>query len=292
MLDIFMLMFMLAALWQLAAALRSERHVRWRLAAAGMALGLSLACKWSGASVALIPGTVLLALRIRQCGWRFLYASDAGPLRGVSLLEAAFWLGLLPLATYAATFAPAFFYADKPLTLARLVPFQLEMLDMQGIPKRPHPYRSVWYDWVLNNRSIWYLYDRSNGPLRAVMLIGNPLTMLLGLPALVWCGWTAWRRRNSARAAAVLFYGASMVMWVVAPKPVQFYFHYMLPSCFLLAALALALDDLWQRGHRWLPLGVLVAAGLVFAWFHPVLSAAQLHGGKAFPLYGWIPGWR
>jgi len=49
-----------------------------------------------------------------------------------------------------------------------------------------------------------------------------------------------------------VLYLASLGLWLVAGKNVQFYYHYFLPSCFLLAALALALAELWRS---WTALG-------------------------------------
>jgi len=157
----------------------------------------------------------------------------------------------------------------------------------------PHTYMSTWEQWALNTRGIWYLYEAVDGAQRGVLLIGNPLTMLLGLPALAWCllhgAWT----RNWAQLAVVIGYAASLGLWLIAPKPVQFYYHYFVPSCFLLAALALALSDLrragWGAGLAW---GTLAASAGVFAWFYPIISALPLEGPGSFVTWMWLEGWR
>ena len=166
------------------------------------------------------------------------------------------------------------------------------MLALQAQVVEPHTYQSAWYEWVLNWRSIWYLYEPVDGAQRGVLLIGNPLTMLLGLPALAWCAWAGIaRRRRDALAVAVL-YAASLGLWIVAGKPVQFYYHYLLPSCILMAALALALDALWQRGRRWPPLLALAGSAALFAFFWPILTAAALDGPDAFVRWTWLDSWR
>ncbi|HEU4651611.1 MAG TPA: phospholipid carrier-dependent glycosyltransferase, partial [Croceibacterium sp.] len=68
--------------------------------------------------------------------------------------------------------------------------------------------------------------------------------------------------------------------------------HYFLPSCFLMAGLALALDEVWQRGWRRAVLLVLLAATALFAYFWPILTAARLDGGRAFERYTWLNSWR
>ena len=53
---------------------------------------------------------------------------------------------------------------------------------------------------------------------------------------------------DAARLAASLGYALSLGLWLIAPKPVQFYYHYFAPSLFLLAALAEDIAELHARG--------------------------------------------
>ena len=155
-----------------------------------------------------------------------------------------------------------------------------------------HTYQSVWYEWALNWRAIWYLYEPIDGAQRGVLMIGNPLTMWLGLPAVVWCAWAGiWRRRWDA-LGTFLLYAATLGFCIVAAKPVQFYYHYLLPSVFLIACLALALDALWRRGWRWPPLLVVGASVALFWFFWPILTAAPLHGPQSFLTWTWLHSWR
>src|SRR5690606_35104381 len=60
MLDMVMAGFGMAALWQFASALeRPARKARWRLALAGIFLGLALGAKWSVVPVAALPGIAM-----------------------------------------------------------------------------------------------------------------------------------------------------------------------------------------------------------------------------------------
>jgi dolichyl-phosphate-mannose--protein O-mannosyl transferase len=294
MLDIFMVSFLMAALWMCAAAIREPAEARWRLAIAGVVLGLAIGTKWNAAPVAMMPGIGFFLARLISVGPRGLFTAKGAPVPTITLVEAAFWLGLVPLATYAATFLPVFFFDKNPLTLGTFIQYQQHMVELQQSTVKPHTYMSRWYYWVIDWRAIWYLYDDVDGAQRGVVLLGNPLTMLLGLPALVWCTFAGIARRNWAALGAASLYAVSLGMWIVAPKPVQFFYHYMLPSCFLIAALALALDDLWQRGgaRRLAAAAVLVGSCALFAWFYPIISAAPLGGPKAFEYWMWLKSWR
>ncbi len=292
MLDIFMASFVMVALWQCAGAVREPETARWRLAGAGLSLGLAMAAKWNAIPVAVLPGLAFLAVRARSAGWRLVTAYRSAPVPGMTLAEATLWFGLVPLAAYAASYWPNFLYAERAIEPGGLVDWHRHMLELQGQVVAPHTYMSVWYEWVGNWRAIWYLYEVADGAQRGVLLIGNPLTMVIGLPAMAWCGWAGLFRRRWDALAVFVLYAVSLGMWIVAPKPVQFYYHYFLPGCFLMAGLALALDELWRRRwHKTVVLVLTLTAGL-FAYFWPILTAAPLDDGQAFLRYAWLESWR
>jgi dolichyl-phosphate-mannose--protein O-mannosyl transferase len=80
---------------------------------------------------------------------------------------------------------------------------------------------------------------------------------------------------------------------MIAPKPVQFYYHYFVPHFFLLAALALVCSDLrrvsWGRGLAW---GIPAASAAVFALFYKILAAMPLEGPDSYVKWAWLAGWR
>jgi dolichyl-phosphate-mannose-protein mannosyltransferase len=297
MLDMVSAGLLMVGLWQFAAALGAQTKVaRLRLAGCGVALGLAMGAKWSGVPAIVMPGLAFLALRIRDTGWRIVGRKGAGPIPGVSLAEAFLWLGLLPLAVYWATFAPAMFYPGS----LRLDPWDFigqheTMIRLQDSVRKPHPYRSVWYQWIVDWRAIWYLYEPVDGAQRGIVLIGNPFSMLAGLPALVWCLWRGYVRREGYGIAFAILYLACLGVWIVNGKPIQFYYHYLVPGAFLMACLAFALDDIGQRRDRWrwIAPASLVAAFGMFGWFFPIISATKLAGGKqAFAKWMWLRSWR
>ncbi|MAM40345.1 MAG: phospholipid carrier-dependent glycosyltransferase [Erythrobacter sp.] len=290
MLDIFMVCALAVAFWQLAAAMREPETGRRRLIGAGIALGLAMGAKWNAAVLAAVPGLGFLILRWFAGRRRLLLSRRGMPVPGMTLLEAFVWLGLLPLAIYWLTFLPGYFFAVNPIE-GGIIQHHRLMLDLQTQVLRPHPYQSNWPDWVLNWRAIWYLYEPVDGAQRGVILIGNPLTMLLGLPALAWCAWQGLTRKAAAHGGVALLYAISLGFWIFAAKPVQFYYHYFLPSTFLLVALALALNDMRQAGLKWAANTVLAASLGVFAFYYVVLAAEPLSGPDSFRNWTWLQSW-
>jgi dolichyl-phosphate-mannose--protein O-mannosyl transferase len=297
MLDMVMVAALALAAWQFAAATARPEQSRWRLALTGVAIGLALGAKWNAIPLAMVPGIAFFIARA-TAGRRRLFLSRRGaPVPGVTLVEAFVWLGILPLAGYAATFIPGYWLAaplnPSPLAEHGLIGLHQEIFRLQSQLMTPHRYMSQWPQWVLNTRGIWYLYEEVDGAWRGVLLIGNPLTMLLGLPALVWCLIAGALRRDAARLAASLGYAASLGLWLVAPKPIQFYYHYFAPSLFLLAALALACSDLRRLPYgTWPAWGIPAASVAVFAFYFPIIAALPLSAGDDYLIWAWLKGWR
>lgn len=286
----------MVALWQFASVIREPgRRPRLRLAACGIAMGLSLGAKWSIAPAFVLPGLTFLALRLRETGWKLVGRKRAGPIAGVSLAEAVLWLALLPLAVYWLTYMPGFFWSNRPIDPMGFLAQHQYMLKLQDSVKRLHPYRSVWYQWIVNWRAIWYMYEFVDGSQRGILMVGNPFTMLAGLPALLWCVWAGVRQQRFDALAFVTLYVLTLALWIVNGKPIQFYYHYLLPAAFLMACLALALEALWRRGDKWrwiMPASLVAAAGM-FVYFYPILSAGELHHGKkSFAQWMWLDSWR
>jgi dolichyl-phosphate-mannose--protein O-mannosyl transferase len=297
MLDVFMAAFLAVAAWQFAGACAQPEKGRWRLALTGIALGLAMGSKWNAIPLAMLPGLAFFAARV-SAGRRRLFLSRRGaPVPGITLVEAFVWLGIVPLVAYALTFLPGYWLGEylrpSPLAEQGLIGFHGEILSLQRQVLSPHVYQSTWPQWVLNTRGIWYLYEVVDGAQRGVLLIGNPLTALLGLPALGWCFVSGIWRGNWAKLAVVMGYAASLGLWLIAPKAVQFYYHYFVPGFFLLGALALALSDLRRVGWgKWLAWGTLAASAGLFVLFYKVLAAAPLEGPASFAKWTWLVGWR
>ena len=299
MLDIFMAAFLMLGLWQLAAAVRAQKDGWKRLAWAGAMLGLSIACKWTSAPYLLLAGLSFLVWRAGALGKRawnpatLLLDRAAAPVRGVSLLEAGLLLGLLPAMLYLATFIPMAFFAEKAVPIQHLIVYQWEIAKHQAGYMAPHPYASHWWQWIIDERPIWYLYEQAEGAIRGVVLLGNPIIMWTGLPALILSVVLGVRTKKWALTVPTALWITGMAMWVIVPKKVTFYHHYFLPSFFLIIALAVTLEYLWLRDRKYLaPALIMLAAVGVFIDFYPILAALPLDGPQAFNHWMWLDSWR
>jgi dolichyl-phosphate-mannose--protein O-mannosyl transferase len=296
MLDVYMGAFLLGAIWLLVDGFARERGGRWRLALAGALLGLAIGCKWLAIPFLGAAGLAFLAFRARAAagtGLRgFLLSPSLPAWRGVSTAEGALWLGGTAVLVYLATFLPALFVRDNSLTLAELIPHQLVIYAEQTKPLAPHTYQSQWWQWPLMQRPIWYLYERVDGVLRGVLLVGNPAVMWGGLPAVVACVWGGLRAREPRLLLVAGLWLFSYGIWALIPKKIGFFYYYYLPGLMLPLALATAFHHFCRDRLRWLPLLFLAAAGLLFWYFHAIIAATPLAYDQAFELWTWFESWK
>ncbi|WP_242139508.1 phospholipid carrier-dependent glycosyltransferase [Sphingomonas sp. TREG-RG-20F-R18-01] len=297
MLDGFMAAFVVTGLAALLWAMRAPdgRHAWARWIGGAVLLGLAVAAKWIAAPLIAFAalGFILLRLHDARLRGRSVFAAlNAGTNRhwpGMAAIPAVLVLGAVSIATYLATFAPAFFYLHDPMTLGTLLPFQKHMYDRQTMPLPKHPYQSGWWSWPIMVRPIWYLYERVDGAQRGVLLIGNVAILWGGLIAVAACLVEGVRARSPRLLAAAGLWLGSYAIWVVIPKKIGFFYYYYLPSIALCVALSLAFDHFPAARRR--DTAFLAGVIALFAIFYPVLSAAALPGPGAFRYWTWSSTW-
>ncbi|MFC3582065.1 glycosyltransferase family 39 protein [Sphingomonas hylomeconis] len=284
MLDGFMAAFLVLALLALLHAAYAPPGRVWRQWILGsVLLGLAVGVKWAAA-----PYVAWVALGFLALRWR-----DRGAPRhwhGLGTLPALALLGAVSVASYCLTFAPAFFYASEPMTLAGLIPFQQTMYLQQTQILPPHPYQSSWWSWPLMIRPIWYLYEPADGAQRGVLLLGNPAILWGGLIAVAWCGWTGLRTRAWTLLGIAGLWGASLLIWAIIPKSLGFFYYYYPSTIWLSLALGAAAQRWPARRKHWDDAYLAVAA-VLFVYFYPIISAAALPGPPAFKYWMWLPSW-
>ena len=273
MLDIFALAF---GLFGVAAFMRGFRKLRphpW-FAAAGLAFGLSIACKWSGL-FALATCIVLVAvIRLLQrwgtqfaegnaCDW---YRPGLWPDFRYYHFAACFVV--IPAMVYLASFIPLYGFSLPDLVEAQRRIFA----DNTTTAIAGHTYMSAWPSWPFLVRPVWYLFDKiADDRIAAVVLLGNPLVLWTALPALIVClrDWIVTRRADAFLILS--FYFGPYLAWAVLPRSVGFLYYY-LPSATLAS---LALVYVLRRGNnpRWLLWAFVGTAFVGFAAMLPISAA-------------------
>ena len=279
MLDGFMAAFVVTGLATLLWAMRGEGTSVWRRWTAGSVLmGLAVGTKWVAVPYIAGVGAAFIIVKWRE--WR-----------GMDGVVALSTLLLVAGATYLATFAPAFFYTNDPMTLARLIPFQAMVYDQQVQILPAHTYQSPWWSWPLLIRPIWYFYEVADGAQRGILMLGNPAIMWGGLVAVLACLWGWWRDRDHRLGAVALLWIGSCVMWAMIPKSLGFYYYYYLSSIWLPVAIAAAFDRFGRGRLRYWNESFLVLSLGLFLYFYPIIAAMPLAGPLSFRHWMWLTRW-
>ncbi len=271
--------------WAGCAFLRAMQSGRRRQAVGfwivcGNMLGLAVAVKWAAIPYVALAGAAFLWLRHG-------HAERFGGMRWITGLAV---LGAVSIPLYFLTFAPAFYYAQNPMTLAGLIPFQFEMLALQTQVLAPHNYQSSWWSWPLMLRPIWYFYEPDQGAVRGVLLIGNPAILWGGLLAVLACWWAGIRDRAGVPLAVAMLWTFSLGIWAIIPKSLGFFYYYYVPSIILCIVLAVAFHH-WRDRVKQRDEWFLVLCVALFAYFYPTLAALPLANDRGFERWIWIPSW-
>jgi dolichyl-phosphate-mannose-protein mannosyltransferase len=280
MLDIFALAFSLFALAAFAHGFRRPRpHLCFALA--GLASGLSAACKWSGLFVLATCIAIIAVIRLMQ-GWRTQFA-DASP---EDWYRPDLWpdfrprhfaacFVLLPAVAYLASFVPLYGFSFADIIAAQRRIFA----DNATAAIAGHTYMSSWPSWPFLVRPVWYLFDKLDGDrIAAVVLLGNPLILWPALAALAVTlrDWIVARRADTFLVLA--FYFGPYLAWALLPRTLGFVYYYLPAATTASYALVHALTR--GRTPRWLLWAFVAIGALGFAAMLPI-SAAFIGTSKA-----------
>jgi len=235
---------------------------------------------------------------------------------GVKIWQWLLYFGVLPLIAYFICFIPLYFVPhSEPMNLWSLIDMQRKMWDGQLRVVTHHPYMSEWWQWPLMLRPIWYAFDTEQPTkawVRGVLLLGNPLVMWTGIPAVLTCAWVWLRHRSREGFLIFYFYSAFYFCWVLIPRKISFYYYYYPAGMVISLALGYVfhyagLDQTSQpisqklkgwRGAfvkysakvdwlRWMYLGSSLA---IFIYFFPILAALRIPA-NAFRKWMWFTFW-
>jgi dolichyl-phosphate-mannose-protein mannosyltransferase len=258
----------LVALWSLVCvycALRAARAVtglRWQLLC-GLAGGLAVATKWSGAFAILAALVVLFVWRRR------------GSFRSTAI--SATLVLLVPVAVYLLTYAPYFAVGHS---LGQWFELQRTMAAHGWGLTHPDPQSSAPARWFFDADPIWFRWMLVPHGMRGFVAIGNPLLWWGGAVGLIALAVTALRRRSRLLALPVLLVACLYLPWMATSRTT--YLYYMAPIVpFLALALSRALSLARTRfsvayaaatavpAVLWLPF--LAAFTVPFGYYHAVM---------------------
>ena len=284
------------ALWTAVCVLLALKYVqdghrlRW-LALCGLAGGLAVGTKWSGALALLAAGVLLLLFRRRAPRQHVAAQEHTEP---VSTARPRLWRALraslppilflvaLPAALYVASYA---FYFAAGHSFADWREMQRQAFTFNFNLHATHSYASEAPTWILNARPVWYFFE-SKAEYHGIVAMGNPLLWWSSALALVAVPAAALLGRDRRLAVPALLVALLYFPWFATGR--TSFLYYMTPVApFLAILVATGLQRLcgtplrWPRRRPSLPCGVtetafwptlafLAAAAATTLFWHPV----------------------
>ncbi len=299
------------------------RPWRW---AAGFALGMACATKWSGLWFVVAFGLMTVIWDIgmrRRVGVRTARATYGAALEGVLALVAIVgtavvvylvsWTGwLVSDGGYARSWA-----TDNPAStgwgwipdaLRSLWHYHAEMLGFHTNLTSDHSYQSNAWGWLLQARPTSFYYESweqgTNGCTAPtcsveVLALGNPLIWWAGTAALVHQSWRWFARRDWRSGAVVLAVLAGWLPWLAFQDRTIFTFYAVVFVPFLCMALAMTLGTVLGKADaspRRRTVGAAVVGSVLLlavtlSWFFYPIWTAEPIPYTAWQMRMWFPTW-
>jgi dolichyl-phosphate-mannose-protein mannosyltransferase len=200
------------------------RRLRW-LVLSGVAGGLALGTKWSGAYVLLAALVLLFLMRSRPAGEP---GAGAWPkARAPVALLVALPIGLY-VASYWQYFAAGHTWGQWRELQRQMVQFNLHL-------HASHHYASLAPTWIADYRPVWYYYVSKHAVVHGVVSIGNAFLWWTALACLLVLPFVALRRRSRGLAIAPLLVAILYFPWFLTTR--TSFMYYMTPVAPMLAVL-------------------------------------------------------
>jgi C-terminal four TMM region of protein-O-mannosyltransferase/Dolichyl-phosphate-mannose-protein mannosyltransferase len=142
-----------------------------------------------------------------------------------------------------------------------------------------HPASSPWWAWPMNLKPVWFYQEGlAAGTSAALYDAGSLVIWWLGIPALGFVSWMAYKRRSLALTLIAIGFAAQWIPWARIDRA-AFQYHYYTALPFVVMALAYLAAELWHGAsrHTWalarISAGVAIVAPAAMWLLHRPLCA-------------------
>ncbi|MBM4408541.1 MAG: phospholipid carrier-dependent glycosyltransferase, partial [Chloroflexi bacterium] len=200
---------------------------------------------------------------------------------GIPAIWLAICLGIIPIAVYVVSYLPWVALGNRLTegwpaanTGQSLIDLTKSMYDYHNNLRAAHAAASPWWAWPLDLKPVWFYQGSFAGNTSASIYdAGNLVVWWLGIPAMAFCAWQAWKRQSLALALVVVGFAFQWLTWVRIDRA-TFQYHYFTGLPFVILGLGYFVAELWHGPSRGTWLLARVAAALA------IVAPALLWVGK------------
>ncbi|HEV8488608.1 MAG TPA: phospholipid carrier-dependent glycosyltransferase [Candidatus Limnocylindrales bacterium] len=128
-----------------------------------------------------------------------------------------------------------------------------------------HPASSPWWAWPFDLKPVWFYQESfAGGTSAAIYDAGNLAIWWMGVPAMAFCAWQAFKRRSLGLALITIGFACQWIPWARIDRA-AFQYHYYTGLPFVIMALAYFAAELWHGASRrtWLMARLAAGAAIV-----------------------------
>ncbi|MDP2350902.1 MAG: phospholipid carrier-dependent glycosyltransferase, partial [Chloroflexota bacterium] len=192
---------------------------------------------------------------------------------GLPVAWMAVCLLVVPVGVYVVSYLPWAFIEGHQIVTGwpagnegqTLVALTGEMYRYHNNLTAAHAASSPWWAWPLNLKPVWFYQGGFAGDTAgAIYDAGNVAIWWMGIPAMAFVAYQAFRRRSLALALILIGFLAQWVSWARIDRA-AFQYHYYTSLPFVVMALGYFVAEVWHGASRrtWLLARVAAAAALV-----------------------------
>ena len=113
-----------------------------------------------------------------------------------------------------------------------------------------HPASSPWWAWPMNLKPVWFYQEAlAAGTSAALYDAGSLVIWWMGMPAIGFVAWMAFKRRSLALTLIAVGFAAQWIPWARIDRA-AFQYHYYTALPFVVLALAYFMAELWHGASR------------------------------------------
>ncbi len=265
-----------------------KKHVLY-LGLSGTAMGFAIACKWTG-----VYAGVGLAL-IFFISLYHKYTENAGEFKvkiTKTILFCILMFVVVPLSIYTLSYIP--FMRASGTGFAGIIQNQIDMLLYHGktVVSSTHDYSSPWYTWPINYRPIWFYGGKKGELTENISSFGNPLVWWVGILALIYCIYDAFKNKNRISLFLVIGYLAQLIPWIPVTR-ITFIYHYFPCVPFIVLLISHSAYRLYEKNIHTKKIFIIYTAlaVLLFAMFYPVISGYPVEREYVETALRWFSSW-
>ncbi len=181
-----------------------------------------------------------------------------GWLLGIPVVWAAACLVAVPLVVYVISYIPWAFIESHQLftgwppghTGQTLLDLTGQMYAYHNNLSSAHPASSPWWAWPMNLKPVWFYQEGlAGGTSAAIYDAGSLVIWWMGIPAMAFVAWMAYKRRSLALTLIAVGFAAQWIPWARIDRA-AFQYHYYTSLPFIVLALAYFVAEIWHGASR------------------------------------------